>query len=197
MNSFLNPIIYAKYNRDFRTPFKEILICRCRKINARLRTESYAEQYGLPLRTVKRRGGARNPARRKSSELVVSVNRSGKVCSYLSNGTQGTDAWLPPPPPPRLVSCFRICLVWKALIFQLCIMLPSWTGVEPMEVDFAICWKDSQFFYELFIESDHKANCSCVWMRDGMKKSICRTFSKKMSPVCLCCPVSPWLLENF
>jgi len=45
-NSFLNPIIYARFNRDFRTPFKEILLCRCRGIDRRLRNESYEEQYG-------------------------------------------------------------------------------------------------------------------------------------------------------
>jgi 5-hydroxytryptamine receptor 7 len=45
-NSFLNPIIYARFNRDFRTPFKEILLCRCGGIDRRLRSESYAEQYG-------------------------------------------------------------------------------------------------------------------------------------------------------
>ena len=46
-NSFLNPIIYARFNRDFRTPFKEILLGRCREINLRMRTESYVEQSGL------------------------------------------------------------------------------------------------------------------------------------------------------
>jgi len=45
-NSFLNPIIYARFNRDFRTPFKEILLCRCRDIDRRLRNESYTEKYG-------------------------------------------------------------------------------------------------------------------------------------------------------
>jgi hypothetical protein len=45
-NSFLNPIIYARFNRDFRTPFKEILLCRCRGIDRRLRSESYVEQFG-------------------------------------------------------------------------------------------------------------------------------------------------------
>jgi len=48
-NSFLNPIIYARFNREFRTPFKEILLLRCRGINTRLRTETYAEQFGLML----------------------------------------------------------------------------------------------------------------------------------------------------
>lgn len=47
-NSFLNPIIYARFNREFRKPFKEILMCKCRGINRRLRTETYAEQYGPP-----------------------------------------------------------------------------------------------------------------------------------------------------
>ena len=45
-NSFLNPIIYARFNRDFRTPFKEIICCRCTDINYRLRSESYIETYG-------------------------------------------------------------------------------------------------------------------------------------------------------
>lgn len=49
-NSFLNPIIYARFNRDFRTPFKHILQCHVRDINIRLRSENYAEQFG--------RGGA-------------------------------------------------------------------------------------------------------------------------------------------
>lgn len=47
-NSFLNPIIYARFNRDFRKPFKEILLLRCRGINTRLRSETYAEQFGRP-----------------------------------------------------------------------------------------------------------------------------------------------------
>ncbi|XP_076461247.1 5-hydroxytryptamine receptor 1A-like [Babylonia areolata] len=45
-NSFLNPVIYARFNREFRTPFKEILLLRCRGINTRMRSESYVEQYG-------------------------------------------------------------------------------------------------------------------------------------------------------
>jgi len=51
-NSFLNPIIYARFNRDFRTPFKEILLCRCRDIDRRLRNESYVEQYGASAATL-------------------------------------------------------------------------------------------------------------------------------------------------
>lgn len=45
-NSFLNPIIYARFNREFRTPFREFLLFRCRGINDRIRSEIYAEQYG-------------------------------------------------------------------------------------------------------------------------------------------------------
>ena len=44
-NSFLNPIIYARFNREFRTPFKEIILCRCKNINTRLRSQSYADNY--------------------------------------------------------------------------------------------------------------------------------------------------------
>ncbi|THD28466.1 5-hydroxytryptamine receptor 1 [Fasciola hepatica] len=47
INSTLNPIIYAIFNREFRMPFKEILLCRCRGINARLRSQRYAVEYGM------------------------------------------------------------------------------------------------------------------------------------------------------
>jgi len=45
-NSLFNPIIYARFNRDFRTPFKHILQCHIRDINTRLRSDTYTEQYG-------------------------------------------------------------------------------------------------------------------------------------------------------
>jgi len=61
-NSFLNPIIYARFNREFRTPFKEILLGRCRGINVRMRSESYTEQYGEGAS-----GGSRPSMRRPSS----------------------------------------------------------------------------------------------------------------------------------
>ncbi|ESO02467.1 hypothetical protein HELRODRAFT_65884, partial [Helobdella robusta] len=35
-NSTINPIIYARFNRDFRTPFRYILQCRCKSINDRM-----------------------------------------------------------------------------------------------------------------------------------------------------------------
>ena len=44
-NSFLNPIIYARFNRDFRKPFKAILFCKCRHINAHLRSERFTEEF--------------------------------------------------------------------------------------------------------------------------------------------------------
>ncbi|KAA0187525.1 5HT-1 receptor [Fasciolopsis buskii] len=48
VNSFLNPIIYAKYNQEFRLPFKMILLCQCQNINARLRSATFSAEYGLP-----------------------------------------------------------------------------------------------------------------------------------------------------
>ncbi len=36
-NSALNPMIYARFNREFRRPFVEILCFRCRNINDKLR----------------------------------------------------------------------------------------------------------------------------------------------------------------
>lgn len=52
LNSFLNPLIYAKFNREFRTPFKQILLCRCSSINARVRSETFVQEYGLPNMSV-------------------------------------------------------------------------------------------------------------------------------------------------
>ncbi|XP_037089615.1 5-hydroxytryptamine receptor 1-like [Pollicipes pollicipes] len=46
LNSLLNPIIYATFNRDFRRPFREILCLRCRSLKPLLRQEQYQEQYG-------------------------------------------------------------------------------------------------------------------------------------------------------
>ncbi|CAH8452737.1 unnamed protein product [Schistosoma turkestanicum] len=54
VNSFLNPLIYAKFDREFRGPFKMILLCHCRNINARLRAAHYSAQYGLPSSSSKR-----------------------------------------------------------------------------------------------------------------------------------------------
>lgn len=45
-NSCFNPIIYAIFNREFRIPFKEILCCRCQKINEAIRHNDYMYQYG-------------------------------------------------------------------------------------------------------------------------------------------------------
>jgi len=57
-NSLLNPIIYARFNRDFRTPFKHILQCHVRDINSRLRSDNYTEQFGALTATV---AGAQQP----------------------------------------------------------------------------------------------------------------------------------------
>lgn len=46
INSTINPIIYAIFNREFRIPFKELLSCRCKGMNARLRSQRYATEYG-------------------------------------------------------------------------------------------------------------------------------------------------------
>lgn len=45
-NSCFNPVIYAMFNREFRTPFREILCCRCQKINESVRHTDYLYQYG-------------------------------------------------------------------------------------------------------------------------------------------------------
>ncbi|TGZ74773.1 hypothetical protein CRM22_000750 [Opisthorchis felineus] len=51
VNSTLNPIIYAIFNQEFRIPFKHLLLCHCRGINARLRSQRYAIEFGLGAST--------------------------------------------------------------------------------------------------------------------------------------------------
>lgn len=45
-NSTINPILYAKYNKDFRIPFREILCCRFSTLKSVLRLETYMETMG-------------------------------------------------------------------------------------------------------------------------------------------------------
>ncbi|CAF1570371.1 unnamed protein product [Rotaria magnacalcarata] len=46
-SSMLNPLIYSKFNREFRTPFREIIYCRCRGLNDKIRRQEYLENlYG-------------------------------------------------------------------------------------------------------------------------------------------------------
>jgi 5-hydroxytryptamine receptor 7 len=47
LSSMLNPIIYSKFNREFRTPFREIMCCRCKGLNEKIRRQEYLENlYG-------------------------------------------------------------------------------------------------------------------------------------------------------
>jgi 5-hydroxytryptamine receptor 7 len=46
-SSMLNPLIYSKFNREFRTPFREIIYCRCRGLNEKIRRQEYLDNlYG-------------------------------------------------------------------------------------------------------------------------------------------------------
>lgn len=83
-NSLLNPVIYARFNRDFRTPFKCILQCRCADINSRLRSEDFAEQFGRlqVYRTVPCFPTA--AARVPSAEVTPGRSRSGSRAAVLS-----------------------------------------------------------------------------------------------------------------
>lgn len=42
-SSMLNPLIYSKFNRGFRLPFQEMLHCRCRGLNEKIRRQEYLE----------------------------------------------------------------------------------------------------------------------------------------------------------
>ena len=94
-NSFLNPIIYARFNRDFRTPFKEILCFRCRGINVRLRSESYVEQYGAAPGPATLRDCIRPPV-----DTVVRYHSQGQTIVKLGNGEAACEVGAGSAPPP-------------------------------------------------------------------------------------------------
>lgn len=86
-NSFMNPLIYARFNREFRTPFREILCFRCKGINIRLRTESYAEQFGPdPTLHQNHRCSLRIP-----NESTVRYNSQGQTIVRVGNGSTASD----------------------------------------------------------------------------------------------------------
>jgi len=82
-NSFMNPIIYARFNREFRTPFREILCFRCRGINLRLRSESYVEQYGPDQIYHRERD---RDSLRPPRDSVVRYNSQGHTHVHIGNG---------------------------------------------------------------------------------------------------------------
>uniref|UniRef100_A0A183BS20 G_PROTEIN_RECEP_F1_2 domain-containing protein n=1 Tax=Globodera pallida TaxID=36090 RepID=A0A183BS20_GLOPA len=47
-NSMLNPLIYCKYNREFRIPFREMICCRFATLQDAMRNESYYAKFGSP-----------------------------------------------------------------------------------------------------------------------------------------------------
>lgn len=54
LNSLLDPIINASMHQEFRIPIKEILCCRCSKINAAIRESSYRRSFATPRRSDER-----------------------------------------------------------------------------------------------------------------------------------------------
>ncbi|TGZ70965.1 hypothetical protein CRM22_002892 [Opisthorchis felineus] len=75
INSSLNPLIYAKFNQEFRLPFKLILLCHCRNINARLRSAAFSAQYGLS-----------SSGSRRSNSVLLSVSTRADRSSRLDSG---------------------------------------------------------------------------------------------------------------
>ncbi|CAD6185175.1 unnamed protein product [Caenorhabditis auriculariae] len=49
-NSTLNPMIYCKYNKEFRVPFREMLACRCSTLQSVMRQQSFTSRYGPTVR---------------------------------------------------------------------------------------------------------------------------------------------------
>ncbi|KAH3785739.1 5-hydroxytryptamine receptor 1-like [Dreissena polymorpha] len=85
-NSFMNPLIYARFNREFRTPFREIICFRCRGINVRLRSESYVEQYGPDQ--IYHRDRDRDSLK-PPRDSIVRYNSHGHTVVQIGNGRNG------------------------------------------------------------------------------------------------------------
>ncbi|VDN97454.1 unnamed protein product [Rodentolepis nana] len=80
VNSTLNPLIYAIFNREFRRPFWELLTCHCLNINARLRERRYQHEYRPPLISLPTASSGGNP--RPSISETPNLPR-GRNSSYL------------------------------------------------------------------------------------------------------------------
>ncbi|CAF2993903.1 unnamed protein product [Rotaria sp. Silwood2] len=39
----LRPLVYIKYNREFRTSFHEIICCRCKGLNEKIQQQEYVK----------------------------------------------------------------------------------------------------------------------------------------------------------
>lgn len=87
-NSFMNPLIYARFNQEFRRPFREILCCRCRGMNMRLRTESYAAQFG-PDQNIN--ASNRNSLRITANDTTARYHSQGHTLIQLGNGSTASE----------------------------------------------------------------------------------------------------------
>lgn len=99
-NSFLNPIIYAQFNRDFRIPFIYILRCQCANINTRIRTEQFTHQFGLPKKPsigrdnyASPKGRCRRPLTLRHSNNLLNAHSSTQItdpCLEMAGDFQPT-----------------------------------------------------------------------------------------------------------
>lgn len=68
-SAMLNPIIFSKFNREFRMPFREIMCCRCKGLNEKIRRQEYLENvYG---------DNHLQPATAPTQHLTTSTRNSG------------------------------------------------------------------------------------------------------------------------
>jgi hypothetical protein len=97
-NSALNPIIYARFNREFRRPFVEILCFRCRGINEKLRNSDRKKM--LKDANAKNIRPSVNMQRSSDGSTNYNLNEAyikQKVLSF--NNRQQTPTSTPTPPP--------------------------------------------------------------------------------------------------
>lgn len=107
-NSLLNPIIYARFNREFRTPFKYILQCRCANINSHLRSEDFTEQFGRLQAS--RHNSVYPPPLSLPTPPLPSITPNSRHSSIFPPPVRITAPSPPfPPPPPYLTLPMNRC----------------------------------------------------------------------------------------
>lgn len=79
-NSFINPFLYAYFNRDFRTPFRAIMCCQCHRLHDELRVEQFRAQYGSTA------GGASTTMGGASAAVVA--DRSASLHRSVANDSR-------------------------------------------------------------------------------------------------------------
>lgn len=94
-NSSLNPMIYARFNREFRRPFIEIICFRCKDINERLR-DLDRRRVQIDMHSAIKHKNSRKRSSIVSTSLLIKNNISNGISTKLK--TESVKIELKEPP---------------------------------------------------------------------------------------------------